>query len=460
MVNQLDDIICAISTPIGLGGIAIVRFSGKGCIDLCDAMFRGSSPLVEKKSHTINYGAVYDAQGNFIDEVLVSVMRSPHTYTKEDIVEINCHGGLLVAQRILEEGLRLGSRMAEPGEFTKRAFLNGRIDLSQAEAVIDMIEAKTELSRQAAASQLQGGLKEKVHQLREQVLDMVASIEAAIDYPEEHIEAETYETLEKNTKDLLCQMDRLLSAADQGKLIREGIEAAIIGKPNVGKSSFLNLLLKEERAIVTEIPGTTRDTVEEWVSIEGIGVKLIDTAGIRNTQDRVEQIGVEKSKNYAQKADLVLMMLDASRPLEQEDLEILEKIDPNRTIVLYNKIDLIQKADETKILSYIPKENFIPFSVAEQKGLEEFFKRFRELFSLGNLGQKESRLVTNTRHKNALLQAKEGLRRALESIHSHMPEDFISMDLQTTLLALGEITGETVDGEIIDRIFTRFCLGK
>ena len=337
---MLDDVIAAISTPIGTGGIGIVRMSGAGCIALADSIFIGNKKLTEKATHNISIGKITDgAGGEIIVEVLVSVMKAPHTYTKEDIVEINCHGGSLVTRRVLEAVLKTGARIAQPGEFTKRSFLNGRIDLTQAEAVIDLIESKTELSRQAAVNQLEGRLKTAVREMREEILDMIASIEAVIDYPDYDVEEETYGTMEQGAKKLLARMEKLLEGADRGKIIREGLQTVIVGKPNVGKSSLLNWLLEEDRAIVTDIPGTTRDTVEEYLNIDGIPIKIVDTAGIRETDDLVEQIGVERSKKALQEADLVLLVLNASEPLTDQDRQLLEISQDSNRIVLLSKTD-------------------------------------------------------------------------------------------------------------------------
>ncbi len=458
-LNQLDDIIAAISTPLGMGGIGIVRVSGQDCIELVDRLFSGKKPLLAKKSHTLSYGKIIH-HGEILDEVLVSVMKAPQTYTKEDIVEINCHGGSLVTRKILEAVLNEGARLAEPGEFTKRAFLNGRMDLTQAEAVIDIIHAHTDLSRQAAVNQLEGRLKTTVRSMRQEILDMIASIEAVIDYPEHDVEEETYGNMEQAALKLLNQMEKLLQNADRGKIIREGLETVIVGKPNVGKSSLLNWLLEEERAIVTDIPGTTRDTVEEYINIDGIPVKIVDTAGIRETGDLVEKMGVEKSKAYAEKADLVLMMLDGSRPLDEEDKEILSFIQGKKTLILLNKTDLAPKLSMEELEKFIPKKQLLSVSIKENRGIDELIKSLKELFFSGEGVKAEDGLLGNTRHKNALFQAKEAMGQCLVTIRTRMPEDFISLDLQDANRALGEITGDVADEEIIDRIFTKFCLGK
>lgn len=458
---MLDDVIAAISTPLGTGGIGIVRMSGAGCIQMADEIFIGKKKLSEKASHTLAYGRITDgAGGEIIDEVLVSVMKSPHTYTKEDIVEINCHGGSLVTKRVLEAVLKCGARLAEPGEFTKRSFLNGRIDLTQAEAVIDLIHSKTELSRQAAVNQLEGRLKKAVREMREEILDMIAGIEAVIDYPDYDIEDETYATMEKGAQALLDRMNRLLATADRGKIIREGLQTVIIGKPNVGKSSLLNWLLEEERAIVTDIPGTTRDTVEEYLNIDGIPIKIVDTAGIRETGDIVEKMGVEKSRAYAENADLVILMLDASRPLEAEDREILSFIRKKKTIVLLNKTDLAVVLSAEEVKAYLPEGELLAISVKENRGFDALIDALKNLFLDGQDATADDALLGNTRHKDALGRARDAMARCMETIATRMPEDFISMDLQDANRALGEITGDTSDEEIIDRIFTKFCLGK
>lgn len=461
-MHLIDDIIAAISTPAGSGGIGIVRMSGAGCIALADTVFRGKKKLVDKASHTLSYGTIIDpSDGTVIDEVLASVMKAPHTYTKEDIVEINCHGGYYVTQRVLQALLYAGARMAEPGEFTKRGFLNGRIDLTQAEAVIDVIQAKTELSRKAAMGQLEGRLKTEVRTLRSRIIDMIASIEAVIDYPDYDIEEETYDSMEKGAKEILAQIQHLLAGAERGKIVREGLQTVIVGKPNVGKSSLLNWFLEEERAIVTNIPGTTRDTVEEMINIDGIPVKIVDTAGIRETGDVVERLGVEKSKTYAQNADLVLMMLDSSRPLEDEDKDILSFIQDKHSIILLNKSDLTPKLSMEELSTFVPKEQIISVSVRENTGFDVLIETIKKMFFSEQLMQGQDELLLgNTRHQNALYQAQLAMEHCLETIAMRMPEDFISLDLQDASRELGEITGDVADEEIIDRIFTKFCLGK
>lgn len=459
----LDDDIAAISTPIGSGGIGIVRISGSGSVGIADKIFVSADgrKLGDKKSHTITYGHIVNSKtGETLDEVLVMLMLSPRTYTKENIVEINCHGGLLVTKKVLELVLNNGARLAEPGEFTKRAFLNGRIDLSQAEAVMDIIDSKTELSRKTAMNQLEGSIKQKVHGLREEILDMIAAIEAAIDYPEHDVEEETYSQMHKRITLLKSEIKKLIESADMGRIIREGVEAVILGKPNVGKSSLLNLLLMEERAIVTDIPGTTRDTVEEYMNLGGIPVKIVDTAGIRETGDKVEKIGVEKSRKCAEAADIIFMMIDASCPLSDEDMEILDFIKGRKAVILANKTDIDINIDVDALCKYTDAENIIYISVKEGSGIEKLTERFKDMFLGGDVAAKESVLISNARHKNMLEKSMEALDRAIATIESGMPEDFISMDLQDALTALGEITGDSVDDEIIDRIFTRFCLGK
>ncbi len=454
-----EDIIAAVSTPAGSGGIGIVRISGEGAVELADRIFVGKCPLVKKPSHTISYGHIKDGE-TVIDEVLVSVMRAPHTYTKEDIVEINCHGGGYVTHRVLETVLKYGARSAEAGEFTKRAFLNGRIDLTQAEAVIDLISSPTEYAREMAVGQLEGRLKRKVKQMRSEVIDMIASLEAVIDYPEYDVEEESKQSIRKKSETLLAQMEELLSSAAQGKILKEGIKTVILGKPNVGKSSLLNFLLEEERAIVTDIPGTTRDTVEETVNLHGIAVKLVDTAGIRETADQVEKIGVERSKAHAKDADLLLLLLDSSKELEEEDREIFPLLEGKKSVVLLNKTDLPAKLDLAQVKKEIPGASIVlPVSIQKGEGMESFLQALKDLFFDGEITPQKT-MLQNTRQKDALQKAKDATCHLLETLQMDLPEDFLSMDLQEISEALGEITGDAASDEIIDRIFTKFCLGK
>lgn len=460
MKAYLDDVIAAISTPAGTGGIGIVRMSGDGCIGIADKVFESKTGvrLSDKKSHTITYGKIKAENGSIIDEVLVSVMRKPNTYTCEDVVEINCHGGFVSTSKVLERVLNAGARLAEGGEFTKRAFLNGRIDLSQAEAVIDIINSKTDMGRQSAVDQLEGSLGRKVKDMRSRLLDAISTIEAAIDYPEHDIEEDTYAALKEKSIGVLTEIEKLLETADMGKIVREGIKTVILGKPNVGKSSLLNFLLDEERAIVTDVPGTTRDTVEEYVNIAGVPVNITDTAGIRHTEDVVEKMGVERSFESAKKADLILLILDTSRKIDDDDNKLLEFVKDKKCLVLLNKTDLKPEfsADELRI----DKENIIEMSVKENIGTDKLVERLKEMFFGGNIEIKNDVIISNSRHKNALYEASQDLKRAIHTIDSGMPEDFVSMDLSQAVEHLGEITGESMQEDLLNRIFERFCVGK
>lgn len=454
---NLDDTIAAISTPVGSGGISIVRISGSEAIETANKLFipRKGKPLAERKSHTISYGnLVY--KGEVCDEVLVSLMRAPNTYTREDVVEINCHGGIRAVTAVLEAVLKSGARLAEPGEFTKRAFLNGRLDLTQAEAVIDIINAKTDKSREAALKRLDGRLCRKIKALREDILTMIAHIEAAIDYPEHDDETMTYSMIADGVHRVSGAVQSLIDGADIGRIYNEGIKTVILGRPNVGKSSLLNAVIDEERAIVTDIPGTTRDVLEELINIGGIPLKLIDTAGIRDTDNAIEKIGVEKSRKLAEEADLVLLMLDGSREMTDEDRELISLSEDKKRIVLINKTDLEQKidADEISILDPI----FV--SVKTDMGIERLYDRIKEMFLKGDIAENDEALISNERNKNSLYKAKLHLDNVLETVNNRMPEDFISMDLTQAYEALGEITGESLEEDIIDKIFSEFCLGK
>ncbi len=458
----LDDIIAAVSTPMGSGGIGIIRISGKGSIDVADKIFKSVSgvKLKDKPTHTITYGNITDNNGNKVDEVLVSIMKCPHSYTKEDVVEINCHGGTAAVKKIMEIVTLAGARTAEPGEFTKRAFLNGRIDLSQAEAVIDIINSKTELSMKNAVNQLSGALSEKVKEIRNNLLDAVSTIEAAIDYPEHDIEEETYASLNKTVNEALNSVQKLIDTADMGKMVRDGVNMVILGKPNVGKSSLLNFLLNEERAIVTDVPGTTRDTVEEYFNIGGIPVRITDTAGVRDTDDEVEKIGVERSIKRAENADIILLMLDLSRTLDDDDKKLINFVKNKKHIVLLNKTDLEQKAEENEITSLLGSKNILRISVKGHNGTDELLRLIEEILTSGAVEAGDGVMVSNVRHKNSLEKAAQSLKKALNTIEIRMPEDFVSMDISQAVDFLGEITGESLQEDIINRIFEKFCLGK
>lgn len=460
---MLDDTIAAISTPMGTGGIAIVRISGDKALEIGDKVFVSSKGknIQSAPTHTIQYGNIINPlTKKVLDEVLVMIMKAPNTYTKENVVEINCHGGILAVQKVLEAVLNAGARLAEPGEFTKRAFLNGRIDLSQAEAVIDIINSQTELFHESSVAQLEGSLSSKVREYADELLTLIAHIEAAIDYPEHDVEETTYATVKNKTEALMEKINQLIRTADTGKIIREGIKTVIVGKPNVGKSSLLNALLRQQRAIVTDIAGTTRDVLEEYININGVALKIIDTAGIRQTEDVIEKIGVEKSKEFAQSADLALMVLDNSRPLEKEDIQILEMLKNRKYIVIINKTDLEQKLEVSKIYEYTNKENVLEISAKSNKGMAELEKHLTDMFLGGKIDTSNEVFITNVRHKNALVRANESLQEVLDTIEMQMPEDCMSIDLQKAYQILGEITGEAMDEDIIDRIFSEFCLGK
>lgn len=453
---NLSDTIAAISTAVGSGGIGIVRISGSEAIELAEDIFVSNKGkrLSEQKSHTLHYGNIV-CEGKIIDEVLVSVMRAPNTYTKEDIVEINTHGGHRAVTAVLNTVIKKGARLAEPGEFTKRAFLNGRIDLTQAEAVIDIINAKTDKSRETAVARLEGRLSAEIKELREGILTMLAHIEAAVAYPEHDDETMTYEMIEKGTREAIDSIKSLIATADMGKIYRDGIKTVILGKPNVGKSSLLNAFLEEDRAIVTDIPGTTRDIVSELINIGGIPLNIIDTAGIRDTDNVIEKIGVEKSRSLAEEAGLILLMFDGSRELSQEDRELIELTKNKKTIALVNKLDLEQKLD----LAGTGIEP-VNISVKNNRGIDEIYLRIKEMFDTGDVENDSSVLISGERNKASLCKALQSLENVIETVESSMPEDFVSMDLTSAYEALGEITGETLEEDVIDKIFSEFCLGK
>lgn len=455
------DTIAAIATGTTNAGISIIRISGKEAFSVADAIFvskKGNKKLSEQKSHTMHYGVI-KYKDQMIDEVLVSVMKAPNTYTTENVIEINCHGGMIVTKKILELVLNNGARLAEPGEFTKRAFLNGRLDLSQAEAVIDLIHATNEQAVKNSVRQLSGNLYRKIKEIRESVLRDTAFIEAALDDPE-HILLDGFtDTLKKHTEENLKEIGRLLKNAEDGKIIKEGIRTVILGKPNAGKSTLMNVLVGEDRAIVTDIPGTTRDTLEELIQIKGIVLRIIDTAGIRNTQDTVEKIGVERAKAEAEGADFVIYVADASRELDENDEAVILMIQEKKAVVLLNKSDLSMKITKEELESRTGKQVFV-ISAKEETGMDAFCTAVEEMFYHGLIDTKEEVFITNMRHKQALSEAKESLEKVIESLFMDMPEDFYSIDLMNAYQVLGEIIGEAVDEDLVDTIFKEFCMGK
>lgn len=455
---MLLDTIAAISTPRGEGGISIVRMSGQDSLNILEKIFKPKNKKVsELKNYSINYGHIIDNE-HIIDEVLVSIMKAPNTYTRENIIEINCHGGYLVTEKVLEVVLKNGARIAEIGEFTKRAFLNGRIDLSQAEAVMDIITAKTELSMKSAMTQSQGRLSTEINNLRKEALDILALIEYAVDFTEDDEEPD--ETIPVKVKEdvitLRGKVNNLIDTADEGKLIRDGLSMVIVGKPNVGKSSLLNALLNEKRAIVTDIAGTTRDVIEEYINLDGIPVRLVDTAGIRETEDVVEKIGVEKSKEKINEADLVILMLDTSRELDEEDKEIIDYIKDKKYIVLLNKVDLDRKLS-SEIVDNL--ENKIELSAKTGFGIDALKSKIKDLFFNGSIDA-ESVMVTNTRHKEALYRASGNLDGALNGLNNNEFLDLVSIYVTSALRALGEITGAELEEDLVNKIFAEFCCGK
>lgn len=454
------DTIAAIATSIGEGGISIIRVSGDKSIDIVGSIFIGKNnrKLHDFKSYTMRYGHVIDKSGSKLDEVIISYMKGPKSFTAEDTIEINCHGGVVGTNRILQEIIRAGARMAQPGEFTKRAFLNGRIDLSQAEAVIDIIRAKTELSMKSALMQSEGSISKEIKTIRNKLLSVIARIEVTVDYPEEDIEEVTAGEVSEDVTKIISEIETLLSTADEGKILREGLSTVIVGKPNVGKSSLLNALLKEKRAIVTDVPGTTRDAIEEYISIEGIPVKIVDTAGIRETEDIVEKIGVEKSKEKINEADLVILILDSSNKLSLEDRKIIEYIKEKKCIVLLNKSDLGGKI-EVEELKNLKSKYITNISVKTGDGLNYVKEHIKDLFFNGEI-KTEGVFITNNRHKQSLIRAKENLESSLNALKYTSAIDLASIDIRSAWINLGEITGEALEEDIIHKIFAEFCLGK
>ena len=451
--------IVAISTAPGIGGIGIIRMSGKESFEILDKIFKTKSgKSIVPVANTIKYGYIVSPQTNeVIDEVLVSYFMEPKSYTTENMCEINSHGSTIVMKQILDLCIENGAKLAEPGEFTKRAFLNGRMDLSQAEAVIDILNAKTEKESKASMHQLEGYLSNDLKKIKEKLLEIMATIEVGIDYPEYEIEEVMNLDLENRLKQILKEFQILEKSFDKGKILRDGIKVAIIGRPNAGKSSLLNCMLREERAIVTEIEGTTRDTIEEYINIEGVPFKIIDTAGIRKAKDEVEKIGIEKAKEMAEEADLIIAILDSSRSIEAEDKEILEMIKGKKAIIVLNKVDILKKEKP----SVPDKEHkIIAISAKEKIGIEELYQEMINLFSLNQIQVQDEALITNVRHKNAITEARKAIEKALETIQKGLPIDLIAIPVKEALEAIGEITGENASEAIIEEVFARFCLGK
>lgn len=457
----MEDTIAAIATAMAPSGIGIVRISGPEAVAVADRLYRGKKKekkLADMKSHTIYYGWIVEKE-QVLDEVLVMLMRGPHSYTGEDTVEIDCHGGVLAVKRVLEAVLHAGARIADPGEFTKRAFLNGRIDLSQAEAVMDVISAKSEYALQSSVSQLQGSVRRAVKEIREKLLYEIAFIESALDDPE-HISLDGYpEKLEGIVQEEKRQIEKLLKSADDGKMLQEGIKTVILGKPNAGKSSLLNLLVGEEKAIVTDIAGTTRDVLEEQISLGGISLRMLDTAGIRSTADKVEQIGVERAKEHAKNADLILYVVDASVPLDENDGQIMELLKGRKTILLLNKSDLETVISKEELTARIDAP-VLNISAREETGLAELEALIKEMFFQGEISFNDEVYITNMRQKRALEEALESLKLVENSIAMGMPEDFFSIDLMNAYERLGSIIGEAVGEDLVNEIFSKFCTGK
>ena len=458
------DTIAAIATAMTNSGIGIIRISGEDAFTVIDRIYQsknGKKKLSEEKSHTVHYGYIVDdtKENKIIDEVMVLIMRAPNTYTREDTVEIDCHGGVLVMQKILDTVICHGARPAEPGEFTKRAFLNGRIDLTQAESVMDVISSKNEFALKSSISQLQGSLQKEIKELREKIIYEIAFIESALD-DQEHINIDGYgQKLKTVAEECKERIEHLLDTADNGKILKEGIDTVIVGKPNAGKSSLMNVLLKKERAIVTDIAGTTRDVLEEQMNLNGITLNIIDTAGIRDTEDIVEKIGVDKAKDYLVNADLIIYVVDSSTPLDENDEKIMEMIKDRTALVLLNKSDLDTVTTEEMIASHLDQK-IIKVSMKENQGVDELENAIKELFFHGKVELNDEVYITNARHKAALSNAKDSLNMVLDSIAMEMPEDFYSIDLMNTYEELGNILGESLGEDLVNEIFSKFCTGK
>ncbi|SHK53432.1 tRNA uridine-5-carboxymethylaminomethyl(34) synthesis GTPase MnmE [Desulforamulus aeronauticus] len=461
---MLEDTIVAIATPLGEGSIGVIRMSGPKAIEIGYKVFcaKKNKNWFIKDNYKIIYGHVIDPQNNeILDEVLLSVMRGPHSFTAEDVVEISCHGGIVPLKRVLDLLLRMGARLAEPGEFSKRAFINGRLDLAQAESIIDIIKAKTDAGAKIAIGQLQGRLSEQVLTLQNEILGLMAKIEAIIDFPEDDIPEQTLDEMVLTCQRLINKIEKLLDHADSGKIYREGLKTVIVGKPNVGKSSLLNALLREQRAIVTDVPGTTRDVIEEVINIKGVPLKIIDTAGLRETQDLVEKLGVEKSRQLLGEADLILLLVDASTGLVKEDLNVINLIKDKRVLILINKIDITANLiDVNELKEYFYDSTILEISAQQEIGLDQLEQAIVDLVLAGKLAATENILVSNSRHKIALEKAHTHLKEAQRGMKTSIPIDLVSIDLKSSWEFLGDITGNNVSEDLIDRIFADFCIGK
>ncbi|HLR34646.1 MAG TPA: tRNA uridine-5-carboxymethylaminomethyl(34) synthesis GTPase MnmE [Tissierellales bacterium] len=459
----MSDTIAAISSAVGEAGIGIVRMSGPKSSEIVKKIFkRKNNKKIENiENRKLNYGYIIRPEDSkIVDEVLMVYMEAPHTYTREDIVEIYCHGGIISVTNILEIILNNDARLADAGEFTKRAFLNGRLDLSQAEAVIDIIKAKTNKSYELSLNQLEGGLSSKIQDIQNVLLDMIAHVEVSIDFSDEDIEEVTYEELDEKANIVLGDIEQLISTADKGKILREGLNTVILGKPNVGKSSFLNSILRENRAIVTDIPGTTRDIIEEYANIDGIPLKLIDTAGIRYTEDLVEKMGVDRAKKEVERADLIIAIFDSSVELSKEDYDILEIVKDKNAIILLNKTDLPPKYTKEDLEQFVSEKIIINTSITKDEGIGEVEKAIKNIFYSGEVELKDDTIVSNVRHKNQLVKAKTNIEDSIVGINSNLPLDCIEVDLRSCWENLGEISGSTVSEDVLDKIFSEFCIGK
>ncbi|WP_316273852.1 tRNA uridine-5-carboxymethylaminomethyl(34) synthesis GTPase MnmE [Bacillus halotolerans] len=458
------DTIAAISTPMGEGAIAIVRLSGPEAIQIADRMYKGpkGKTISSVESHTIHYGHIVDKRTDrVVEEVMVSVLKAPRTFTREDVIEINCHGGIVTVNQVLQLALREGARLAEPGEFTKRAFLNGRIDLSQAEAVMDLIRAKTDRAMNVAMNQMEGRLSALVRRLRDDILGTLAHVEVNIDYPEyDDVEEMTHQLLVEKASSVKKEIEALLRTSEQGKILREGLSTVIIGRPNVGKSSLLNSLVHEAKAIVTDIPGTTRDVIEEYVNVRGVPLRLVDTAGIRETEDIVERIGVERSRQVLKEADLILLVLNYSEELSEEDVKLFEAVEGMDVIVIMNKTDLEAKIDIERVRELANGRPVVTTSLLKEEGVNDLEEAIQSLFYTGAIESGDLTYVSNTRHISILQEAKRAIEDALSGIEQDVPIDMVQIDLTRCWELLGEIIGDAVHESLIDQLFSQFCLGK